>query len=141
MRFITEQESIVNGIAVAESWNVTVADIGVEKLHYRVPAGVNAENIVLYVKDASGNWAQRDFSVEGSYMIFSFTHGESGIALQVLPEKSLPLIPIAGGAAALMLIVIVLCKKSKAIQIVCRPSFLLIFKYLFCLFAVHATVC
>jgi hypothetical protein len=103
---ITQRESNVNGVAVQENWNVTLADMGVEKLHYHIPEGVDAERIVLYVKDISGNWVQRDFAVEGSYMIFSFTHGERGFALEVVPAAKFPVATIALGAGVVILLLI-----------------------------------
>jgi len=112
---ITEQEASVGGVTVRENWQVTMADIGVEKLHYYIPDGVDAEQIVLYVKDISGNWVQREFIVEGSYMIFPFTHGESGFALEVLPPAEFPVttVVIAAAAAALVLIAVNTTKKHR----------------------------
>ena len=106
---ITEQNPNLNGKILQNIWRVTMADIGVEKLHYHIPEGVDAEQIVLYVKDISGSWVQRDFTVEGSYMIFPFTHGESGFALEVLPEEEFPVVSVVIAVAAVMLLVIV-CK-------------------------------
>ena len=113
---VTEQEPIINGVTVLENWQVTMADIGIEKLHYHIPEGVDAEQIVLYVRDISGNWAQRDFTVEGSYMIFPFTQAESGFALAVLPAEEFPVaaVVIAAGAALLLLIAGKTLKKRKA---------------------------
>lgn len=113
---VTEQESTINGIAVLENWEVTMADIGIEKLHYHIPKDVEAERIVLYVKDLSGNWVQRSFTVEGSYLIFSFSQGESGFALEVLPEEEFPVVTVAIGAGAVILLLIAgkLIKKRKA---------------------------
>lgn len=113
---VTEQEPVINGVTVLENWQVTMADIGVEKLHYRIPEGVAPENAVLYVKDISGNWVQRDFTVEGSYMIFAFTHGESGFALEVLPEEEFPaaIAAVAAGAAVLLLMAVVRIRKRRA---------------------------
>ena len=89
--------------AVLENWQVTLVDIGPEKLHYHIPDGQNADRLVLYVRDISGSWVQRSFAVEGSYLIFSFTHGESGFALAQLPGEELPVsaIGIAAGAGIL----------------------------------------
>ena len=103
---VTAEEPAINGIPVAENWNVTMEDIGVERLHYHIPADVDAKQLALYVKDASGNWEQREFTVEGSYMIFSFTHGERGFALEVLPEEKLPVAMIGMIAGAVLLLVI-----------------------------------
>ena len=41
-----------------------------------------ASKMKLYVKDASGNWSEREFTVIGSYIAFDFTDGEQGFALQ-----------------------------------------------------------
>ena len=113
---ITEQNPNINGKTLQEVWQVTMADIGVEKLHYYIPEGVDAEQIVLYVKDISGNWVQREFIVEGSYMIFPFTHGESGFALEVLPPAEFPVttVVIAAAAAVLLLIAVKSVKKHRA---------------------------
>ena len=113
---MTAQEPTVNGTVVLENWQVTMADMGIEKLHYHIPAGVDAENILLYVKDSSGNWTQRSFTVEGSYMIFPFTHGESGFALEVIPQEAFPTVPvvIGAGAAVVLLLAGILIKKRKA---------------------------
>ena len=113
---IQQQEPTVNGVTVLETWQVDMADIGVEKLHYHMPEGIDPETIVLYVKDISGNWVQRSFAVEGSYMIFPFTHGESSFALEVLPAEELPAatITMAAGAAVLLLIAVAVIKKRRA---------------------------
>ena len=58
----------------------------------------------------------RSFTVEGSYMIFPFTHGESGFALEVLPAEKFPVaaIAIAAGAVVLLLIAGKIIKARKA---------------------------
>lgn len=111
---IAEQE--INGKALQNVWQVTMADIGVEKLHYHIPEGMDAERILLYVKDISGSWVQRAFTVEGSYMIFPFTQVESSFALEVLPEEDFPVaaVVIAAAAAVLVLIAVKSVKKHRA---------------------------
>ena len=103
---ITSQEPEVNGVAVAENWLVTMENIGVEKLHYHIPEGTDADHIDLYVKDISGNWVQRDFTVEGSYIIFAFTHGESGFAIGVRPANNVPFAAIAVAAGAVVVLLL-----------------------------------
>ena len=58
----------------------------------------------------------RSFTVEGSYMIFPFTHGESGFALEVIPQEAFPTVPvvIGAGAAVVLLLAGILIKKRKA---------------------------
>lgn len=113
---VTEQEPVINGVMVQENWQVNMADIGVEKLHFHIPEDIDVENIVLYVKDISGNWVQRDFNVEGSYMIFPFTHGESGFAIEVLPAEEFPVatVAIAASTVVLLLMIVIISKKRKA---------------------------
>ena len=92
------------GISAGEVWQVTVSDIGVEKLHYHI--GEDAQQILLYVKDSNGSWVQRSFTVEGSYMIFEFTQGETAFALEVLPAEEFPVAAVALGAGGLVLLLI-----------------------------------
>jgi len=105
---ITAQEPTVNEVEVLENWSVTVTDAGIEKLHYHMPQSANGENLVLYVRDSSGNWAQRDFTVEGSYLIFPFIQGETGFALEALPEEGFPAAAAAIGAGAVLLLLLLL---------------------------------
>ena len=78
---ITDQVQVVDGMIARESWQITVSNIGIQKLHYHIPEGVESEDLILYVKDTSGNYVRRDFTVEGSYMIFPMAHGEEGFVL------------------------------------------------------------
>ena len=65
-----------------EGWKVTLSNTGVSKLHFLLPENYDAEKLVLKVQDASGNWTERAFVAEGSYIVFDFADGESGFALQ-----------------------------------------------------------
>lgn len=114
---ITDREPDIRSIPMREVWQVSLTDIGVEKLHYRMPENADAEQLVLYVRNRSGDWEQRSFHVEGSYMIFAFTHGESAFALEELPDGGFPpAAAMAAAAAALLLIAGMLVKKRKARQ-------------------------
>lgn len=75
------QEPVINEWTVKQNWSVSISNIGVEKLHYRIPEGMDTERIVLLVKDSNGKWAEREFMVEGSYIVFEFVDGEAGFAL------------------------------------------------------------
>lgn len=76
-----QTEPEVCGKEVFENWNVQISNIGVEKLHYRIPEEVDCEQIQLYVKDAEGVWNEREYTIVGTYMVFEFTDGEQGFAL------------------------------------------------------------
>ena len=107
-----EKNPTVNGAAVAENWQVTISNIGVEKLHYHIPAGMEPERITLYVEDASGAWAERDFLTEGSYMVFPFEDTDKGFALACEQKREFPVAPIVIALAA-VLILLLLTKALK----------------------------
>lgn len=113
---MTLQQPTVNGVAVRETWNVTMSDGGVEKLHYHIPENVAAEDITLYVKGADGSWAVREFTVEGSYIIFSFAQGDSAFALAVAEGSSFPVLAVAAVAAVAVLSFFLLRKKKKNVK-------------------------
>ena len=75
------KESVVQGKSVFENWDVIISNRGIEKIHYRIPEGKEADDLRLYIKSNKGAWEERDFSVEGSYMVFDFTAADSGFAL------------------------------------------------------------
>lgn len=79
---VLSEEKTVLDVAVNENWKVSISNIGVQGIRYRIPVGMNVEDITLFVKDAEGNWKERDFTVIGSYLAFDFVDGEQGFALQ-----------------------------------------------------------
>lgn len=108
-------EAVVSGDDVFENWEVLISNRGIEKLHYRIPAGKDAEALRLYIKNNTGSWEERDFTVEGSFMIFDFTAGDSGFALA---EKFVvnPIVVIAIAVVAIVGIGIYMKKKGLKIQ-------------------------
>ncbi|MBQ6812708.1 MAG: hypothetical protein IJP06_06280, partial [Agathobacter sp.] len=73
-----------------------------------------AEALRLYIKNNTGSWEERDFTVEGSFMIFDFTAGDSGFALA---EKFVvnPIVVIA--IAFVAIVGIGICMKKKGLKI------------------------
>ncbi len=108
------QEDVINKTTVKENWKVTISNIGVEKLHYRIPTDMDAEKIQLFVKDATGTWVEREYIIEGSYIIFVFTDGEMGFALAETSANGWYIAIIAVAAVATTLLVISKRKKKAA---------------------------
>lgn len=81
LKDVLANESVVSGDDVFENWEVNISNRGIEKLHYHIPEGKEAEKLVLYVKSTTGTWEEREFFVEGSYLVFEFTGADSGFAL------------------------------------------------------------
>ena len=118
LKDMLQEENTVNETEVFENWQVTVSDIGVEKLHYRIPEGVDAKDLVLYVKDAEKVWTEREFMVEGSYIIFAFTDSDMNFALGqkaggFFSENSAAVIAIAAGVVCILLFVSKKKKRAK----------------------------
>ena len=80
-------------------------------MHYRIPEGKDAEALVLYVKNATGTWEERDYLVEGSFMIFEFTGEDSGFALAEKLVINTTVVIVA--IAAIVVVGIGICKKKK----------------------------
>lgn len=105
------EETMVNGKTVIENWQVSISNTGVSKLHYHIPENLPVETIRLYVKDASGNWSERDYVIEGSYLVFDFAEDESGFAL----EKNLMVYAWQVGLVivVVVLLLVVICRRIK----------------------------
>ena len=99
---ITGQELIASNMKILEISEIAISGSGVERLHYFIPEGAETENMILHVKNASGKWEQRDFSVEGSYIIFDFVDGEGAIALEETAGAMNLTIMFATAAAAIV---------------------------------------
>ncbi len=110
----TEKE--VLGVIVNENWKVDISNIGVEELRYRIPAELNVEDITLYVRDAAGNWNERDFTVVGSYLAFDFADGEQGFALYEETASSLGYIMIFV-VAVVVIAVLLFVRKKKTVKV------------------------
>lgn len=80
MQDMMSGEGQINGKDAIINYQISVSNIGVEKLHYNL-AGLSEESVKLFVKDASGNWVEREFVIDGSYMVFAFEDGEMAFAL------------------------------------------------------------
>lgn len=106
-------ESIINEVELTENWQVSISNIGVEKLHYRIPADMQANKIQLFVKDASGTWTEREYMVEGSYIIFDFAESEAGFALAESSGNELYL-GVAVVAVILLIVVVLILRKRKS---------------------------
>ena len=106
------EEKVVLGANVNENWSVSISNIGVEELRYRIPNDMNVEKTKLYVKDASGNWSEREFTVVGSYLAFDFADGEQGFALQEVSGSGFGTLMIVVAACVAIAVVIFIRKKN-----------------------------
>ncbi|MBE5887209.1 MAG: hypothetical protein E7283_00060 [Lachnospiraceae bacterium] len=64
-----------------KNWKVEFSNPGVTRLHYLIPSEVNKTFTKLYVKNTDGKWTEREFTVDGSYMIFDFTDDDVNFAI------------------------------------------------------------
>lgn len=106
------EENGVQGVNFFENQKVILQESGVNRLHYRIPEGVKADNIKLYVKDVQGEWTLREYTVDGSYLVFDFTDADVNFALAQDTEKQMQTVMIlAAGIGAALLFIVILRKK------------------------------
>lgn len=112
---VLSQESLINGTELLQNWQVSVSNTGVTRLHYLLSEDTNVEAVKLFVKDTSNNWMEREFVIDGSYIVFDFVDGESGFALAENQEENMQKIMVVGAAvvSVLLLLTIVLRKGKK----------------------------
>ena len=106
-------ENVIDKVTLKENWQVTISNIGVKKLHYRIPTDMQADKIQLFVKDASGTWTEREYIVEGSYIVFDFAESETGFALAETSNSGLYVEIIAAAVIVVIIIGVVVSKKRK----------------------------
>lgn len=71
----------------------------------------------LFVKDVSGSWTEREFVLDGSYMVFAFTAEDTGFALMedtgAMVEK---MAVVAIGLLVLIIAFILIGKRRKKVK-------------------------
>jgi len=110
------EEAVVLGKSVVENWKVEISNIGVKELRYCIPTEMDAENIVVFVKDAEGKWAERDVAVIGSYLAFDFVDGDQGFALYEKTSVS-GVVVIAAVIAVIGIVAAVVIRKKKSTKL------------------------
>ena len=106
------EEKVVLGVNVNENWKVDISNIGVQSLRYCIPADMNVEKIQIFVKNAEGNWEERDFTVIGSYLAFDFADGDQGFALYEKTNSGMGMVIVAIAAVGIIALVIFARKKK-----------------------------
>ena len=104
---------IVNDKTAIVNYQVSFSNAGVETLHYLLPEGVKGDEVRLFVKGTSENWAERDFVVEGSYIVFPFTAEDIGFALIEDTGSLIGKVAVVAGIMMTTVGIIVLCGKKR----------------------------
>lgn len=105
-----------NGETLLESWQFTVTECGhTTAARYLLPADVDAERLKLYIHGSGGTWRQAEYTVDGSYIVFSLECGDDGAALAQSESVSIPwnLIAAAAAVAAVAVTVVIVISKRK----------------------------
>lgn len=99
-----------------ETWKVVLSDTGINKLHYRIADDMNVEEFKLLVKNVSGNWEERAFVQDGSYIVFDFTDGESEFSLVENPDSNTNNMTVAAVVVCVLVVIVIMAcmlKKRK----------------------------
>lgn len=109
-------------VTAVESWGFTLPAEGqTEKMRFALPDGYEAEDVFLSVcNSATGNYEVRQFSENGSYIVFQVKEGDVAFRITTAP-KDYSLYYYAGGGAlvliaAIVTIAVVKKKKSTAVK-------------------------
>lgn len=95
---------------------------------YLIPSGTDLDKTVLLVRDANGNWAERSYTVDESYIVFSLGIGDTGIALVESDSDAFVsaelLIAAGSGALAVLIVVLAVCllRKRKKKAVAAQPE-------------------
>lgn len=104
-----------NGEALLESWLFSVTECEhTTAARYLLPEGADADQLQLYVHRNNGTWRTAEYTVDGSYIVFSLECGDDGLALAQSENMGIPWAMIAAGvvaAAAVAALVTVICKR------------------------------
>lgn len=81
---------VEQGAKILEVWDFVVPESDKQiSLRFR-PSQTIAENQQLLVRDAAGYWYNRDFSVDGSYVVFGVNNGDNAFCLVDVPIDYTP---------------------------------------------------
>ena len=96
-----------------QAWNLSIAEC--KSLHtgrLLIPADTDMQNVILLVRDSTGNWTERTYRTDGSYIVFSLEQGNDGIALVQQPAKTIfttEVLVAAGIGAVTVSLIFIIC--------------------------------
>ena len=79
---------------------------------YLLPENCKADRLQILVRNAAGDWTETEFTVSGSYAVFSVESGENTATLIQREISRLPLIAIGAGAVLAVALFIIFKKKK-----------------------------
>jgi len=105
---IADHPELSGGEEWAESWSFAFPNGGeLTKLRYSIPPGSREDAIRLMVRTDSGAWTEREYTVEGSYVVFDVHEGDGAFCMINSPNLML-MLALCLGAVALIVVAILL---------------------------------
>ena len=106
----------LNDEGALSAWNITIPDSPTAvTIRYQLPDGCDPEKILLQ-QSSGANWADTEFTVDGTYLVFTVQEDTTSLRILPAPQNNTQLYLLGAGALALIgLIVLIalLCKKRK----------------------------
>jgi len=96
-----------------ETWNIQIPE-GVDTIRFLLPGGVDTADLRILIQKADSTWNDKAFTMDGSYLVFTLSHGETVIALAKTTHSSAVIYAAAAGLIAIILTVLYLRKQNKA---------------------------
>lgn len=94
-----------------QAWTFTIENaVSVHAGRLLIPDDTDLSDVILLVQDKNGDWIERVYSTDGSYLVFSLSSGDHGVALVHSPQKSvLSADMLIAGAAGALLVLLIVC--------------------------------
>ena len=101
-----------------ESWEFALTgEVFAQKLRYLLPEDAQAEQSLIFIRDASGAWRQADTEQVDSFLVFAVEPGDNAFSLARQSRDLRWIYCLAGGGAVLLSVVVILLwgtyKKAK----------------------------
>lgn len=114
LRAISDHPALSAGEEWAETWAFSFPNGGeVSKLRVSLPPGSGHSAVRIMICSDEGQWAERSFSMEGSYVVFNLQEGDQAICLINSPDLILTALLCIGSVVAVVLVFLLRAKLKK----------------------------
>lgn len=104
---LSEDLSLSTGDILIEQYGFTLPKSNTDvTLRYLLPEEYDAENVSLFVRDSKGTWYKAEYTVNGSYLVFSIMEGDN--AFYTVYNKSNHLFKIALYSAVISIFAVII---------------------------------
>lgn len=106
--------TVASGETLLEVWRFAVADANeLTTMRLALPEEMQPEDLRLMLWESGGSWREAEHTVDGSYLVFYVSEGDSGVALIQTADYQM-ILTAAAVVLVLVLLILLLWKKKMA---------------------------